>query len=221
MGGLTEEQSDSLREVLNNGATLLDLINNLFDMAKVEAGKMTLEIEPFDLSDLLHRLTQTIASLIHKKGHELKLNIPEEIPPIKADEKKVQHILLNLLSNAIKFTPEGGHIEVGLKHYPSAELQTNAPWISKILHKEHFSNGAFELTVKDNGIGIKPENVSKVFEMFSQGDGSVTRVHGGTGLGLTLAKQFVELQKGVIWLETTSGKGTKFTVVLPAVVVEH
>lgn len=194
MGRLTEEQQESLREVLNNGATLLDLINNLLDMAKVEAGKMTLELQPFDLPELLRRLSQTIASLVQRKRHTLKLNLPPRVPPIRADEKKIQHVMLNLLSNAIKFTPEGGTIGIGLK----------------------YRGGAFEISVEDNGIGIRRENLGKVFEMFSQGDSSVTRSHGGTGLGLTLARQFVELHRGSISVESEVGKWTRFTVTLPA-----
>ncbi|MBI4124947.1 MAG: GAF domain-containing protein [Deltaproteobacteria bacterium] len=198
MGKLTEEQEESLREVLNNGATLLEMINNLLDMAKVEAGKMELEIQPFDLKDLLDRLVHTIRSLIQKKGQKLKLDLPKEpVPPIRADERKVQQILLNLLSNAIKFTPEGGEIRLGMKH----------------------KKDAFELFVQDTGIGIRPENIPRVFDMFSQADSSVTRGHGGTGLGLTLAKQFAELHHGTIQVESEYGKGAKFTVILPQDVV--
>ncbi|OGQ47221.1 MAG: hypothetical protein A3H42_05230 [Deltaproteobacteria bacterium RIFCSPLOWO2_02_FULL_46_8] len=215
MGRLTQEQQDSLREVLNNGATLLDLINNLLDMAKVDAGKMSLEIQPFNLPELLQRLTQTISSLMQRKNLTLKLNLPKDVPPFRADEKKIQHVLLNLLSNSIKFTPEGGMIEINLKCHSGPNWLDAVPWSSKIMKQSLFADGAVELSVVDNGIGIKQENLLKVFEMFSQGDSSVTRSHGGTGLGLTLAKQFVELHKGVIWAESEVGKGTKFTVVLP------
>lgn len=193
MGKLSEEQEESLREVLNNGATLLDLINNLLDMAKVEAGKMSLEIQAFDLKDLLKRLTHTISSLTQRKNQKLSLNLPDKAPLIHADEKKVQQILLNLLSNAIKFTPEEGKILVGLKYHDKT----------------------FELSVTDTGIGIQKENLTKVFDMFSQVDSSVTRKHGGTGLGLSLAKQLVELHRGKIWAESEIGIGTKFVVILP------
>lgn len=198
MGKLADEQEESLREVLNNGATLLEMINNLLDLAKVEAGKMELEVHPFDLKELLNRLVSTVRSLIQKKGQKLKLDLPEEpLPPIRADERKVQQILLNLLSNAIKFTPEGGQIRLGLG----------------------YEQGSFRLLVQDTGMGIKPEHIGKVFDMFSQADSSVTRGYGGTGLGLTLAKQFTELHRGTIQVESEYGKGTKFTVVLPQAVV--
>ena len=215
MGKLTEEQTDSLREVLNNGATLLEMINNLLDMAKVEAGKMTVEIQPFDLVELLQRLTQTISSLIQRKNHTVMLHLPKRVPPLHADEKKVQQILLNLLSNAIKFTPEGGKIDIALKYHNGEDWLEKMPWAGKIAYRAPFEKGGYEISVSDNGIGIKPENLSKVFEMFSQADSSVTRSHGGTGLGLTLAKQFVELHKGVVWVESKFGEGTQFTVVLP------
>lgn len=219
MGKLTEEQEDSLREVLNNGATLLEMINNLLDMAKVEAGKMELEIEPFDCKELLQRLSHTIASLIQKKGQRLKLNLPRQTPLLYADERKVQQILLNLLSNAIKFTEEGGEIEVGFKFHHENDWLKKVSWTDRLPRKEIFSNGAFELFVKDSGIGIRSEHIAKVFDMFSQADSSVTRGHGGTGLGLTLAKQFTELHQGVIWVESEYGQGAKFTVILPQIVV--
>lgn len=219
MGKLTQEQEESLREVLNNGATLLEMINNLLDMAKVEAGKMELEIQPFDLKELLQRLSHTIASLLHKKGQSLRLDLPKQVPPIHADERKVQQVLLNLLSNAIKFTPEGGTIEVGLEFHNGRDCLEKVSWSENLPRKEIFSSGAFELFVRDTGIGIRPEHISKVFDMFSQVDSSVTRGHGGTGLGLTLAKQFTELHQGLIWVESEYGKGAKFTVVLPQIVV--
>ncbi|MDO8493958.1 MAG: HAMP domain-containing sensor histidine kinase [Deltaproteobacteria bacterium] len=200
MGKMTTEQEDSLREVINNGALLLDLINNLLDMAKVEAGKMTLEIEPFDFCELLQRLNQTLASLVKKKHQKLTLDLPENAPPIHADEKKMQQNLLKLLANAIKFTPEHGKIHVALKVHESFP---------------NFPKGAFECSVSDTGQGIKPENLEKVFEMFSQGDSSVTRKHGGTGLGLTLAKQLTELHRGKIWVESQVDRGTTFTVIFP------
>lgn len=212
MGPLSEEQSDSLKEVLNNGATLLDMINNLLDMAKVEAGKMTIEPHAFDLKDLVQRLTHAIGSLIQRKNQVVELHLPSQCPPIQADEKKIQQIILNLLSNAIKFTPEKGRIEISLEYHPE-------PVSPRIPKEEIFKMGAFELTVADSGIGIKSEEIPKVFEMFSQADSSVTRTYGGTGLGLALAKQLTELHGGVIWAESEYGKGTKFTVILPPVVL--
>ena len=195
MGKITEEQSDSLREVLNNGATLLDMINNLLDMAKVEAGKMSLEKQDFDLKELLQRTKHTIASLVKKKKQNLKLALPLKACVIHADERRIQQVFLNLLSNAIKFTPEGGDITVSL-------------------HEN--GEGKQIVEVADTGIGMRPEDLKRVFEMFQQADSSVTRRHGGTGLGLALAKQFVELHGGDIWAESELGKGSKFTVVLPA-----
>ena len=195
MGSLEEEQTDSLREILNNGASLLDMINNLLDMAKVEAGKMTLEKQKFDLSDLLQRLKQTISSLIQKKNQNLTLVLPSAPLLLNADEKRIQQVFLNLLSNAIKFTPEGGKINVKLTQG---------------------SDGERIIEVTDTGIGMRQEDLGKVFEMFQQADSSVTRKHGGTGLGLALAKQFVELHGGKIWAESELDRGTKFTVVLPA-----
>ena len=169
------------------------MINNLLDMAKIEAGKMTLEINPFDMNELLKRLVHTISSLVQRKKHQLKLHLPQQSPLVYADEKKIQQVILNLLSNAIKFTPDGGKIDVSL----------------------HYQQRIFLLDVEDNGIGIREENRRSIFDMFQQADSSVTRKHGGTGLGLALAKQFVELHGGEIRLKSEYGKGSKFTMVLP------
>jgi len=219
MGKLSEEQSEGLREVLNNGATLLEMINNLLDMAKAEAGKMTLDTEPFDLRELLQRITQTIHSLVQRKDQTMELNLPEVAPPIQADEKKVQQIMLNLLSNAIKFTPEKGKITISLKHHNGNGWRDAVPWKSKLPKDVHYKKGVFEISVMDSGIGIEEKKLGKIFDMFSQVDSSTTRRYGGTGLGLALAKQFTELHQGVIWGESEYGKGTKFTVILPTVVI--
>lgn len=221
MGELTEEQKESLQEIVNNGALLLEMINNLLDLAKVEAGKMGVETETFHLPDLLKRLTQTIHSLVQRKGQSLEVDCPGDVPFMVADEKKVQQILLNLLSNAIKFTPEKGKIRLALRHYNGEGWEKNAPWVAKIPDKSSYQKGAFEVTVADTGIGIARDKLGKIFEMFSQADSSITRIHGGTGLGLALAKQLTELQHGVVWAESELGEGTQFTVVLPAVVLVY
>ena len=156
---------------------------------------MSLEKQDFDLKELLQRTKHTIASLVKKKKQNLKLALPLKACVIHADERRIQQVFLNLLSNAIKFTPEGGDITVSL-------------------HEN--GEGKQIVEVADTGIGMRPEDLKRVFEMFQQADSSVTRRHGGTGLGLALAKQFVELHGGDIWAESELGKGSKFTVVLPA-----
>lgn len=195
MGELNDEQKDSIREVLNNGAGLLDMINNLLDLAKVDSGKMKLNFSKFDLSDLLERVGHTIASLIQRKRHNLTFDVQEDMPPIVADEKRVQQVVLNLLSNAIKFTPDGGDIDVSA----------------------YFKDNQYHVSVSDNGIGIRQEHLETIFDVFSQVDSSVTRSYEGTGLGLALAKQFVELHGGKIWAESQPNKGAVFHFTLPQI----
>ena len=218
MGDLTEEQQECIREVLNNGADLLELINSLLDLAKIDSGKMRLEIRLFDVAEMIGRVCKMIASLIHRKGHHLDVSVPEGLPPLMGDERKIQQIILNLLSNAIKFTPDGGHIKIEVRHYSSWEDVHKTSWSNRILHhKEHYQQGAFEIAVADTGVGIRPEHLDMVFDVFQQVDSSITRSYGGTGLGLALAKQYVEQQHGIIWAESEYGKGAKFYVVLPAI----
>jgi signal transduction histidine kinase len=199
MGHLTADQRESLREVLVNGENLLHLINGLLDLAKIESGKMELSIGPVSMIDLLERVQRMIASLVQKKGHHLEIEIERSFPLIYADERKVQQILLNLLSNAIKFTPDGGRIRVA------------------VLCRQRGGQGEeLEVSVADNGVGIQKEDLKTIFESFRQADSSYTREYQGTGLGLALVKQFVELHGGKIWVESEPGKGSTFTFSIPS-----
>ncbi len=213
MGELTDEQKDSVREVLNNGASLLDMINNLLDLAKVDSGKMKLNLSDFDLSELIIRVRSQISSLIQRKRHDFTLNVQKDMPPMNADEKRVQQVVLNLLSNAIKFTPEDGRIELAAAHFESKE-DALAKGI-KLKRQENIRWPFYYVNVSDNGIGIKQDHLESVFDVFLQVDSSVTRSYEGTGLGLALAKQFVELHGGFIWAESSLGRGASFTFVLP------
>ncbi len=216
MGDMTDEQKESVHEVLNNGADLLELINGLLDLAKIDSGKMRFEIREFDAAEMIERICRMIASLIKRKGHHLSVSIEPDMPPLPGDEKKIQQVILNLLSNAIKFTPDGGDITVEIRHLPSWKDVSKASWASRVKSaKELFGAGAFEISVKDTGVGIRPEHLEMVFDIFQQVDSSITRSYGGTGLGLALAKQYIEQHGGLIWAESEYGKGAKFFVVLP------
>lgn len=217
MGELTEEQKESVREVLNNGADLLELINGLLDLAKIESGKMRFELRIFDVKEMIDRVCRMISSLIQRKGHDLIVKVAADMPPLYGDERKIQQVILNLLSNAIKFTPDGGKITIDVRHYPSLVELKKAKWAPKIgMGEEKYRSGAFEMSVEDTGVGIRPEHLEVVFDIFQQVDSSITRSFGGTGLGLALARQYVEQNNGIIWAESEFGKGAKFFVVLPA-----
>ncbi len=213
MGELNAEQKEYLREVVTNSDHLLHLINSILDLSKVESGKMALAIEPFDLTRLSKEVKSSLQPLLRKKGLKLDLFIPEELPLLEADERKIKQILLNLISNSIKFTNEGGKISIVITYSP----YTKGAWLfPKSIKEEDILGGYFKMVVEDTGIGIREKDLEKIFEPFSQVDSSYTRKYQGTGLGLALTKQFVEMHGGIIWAESELQKGSRFTVILPA-----
>lgn len=218
MGDLKEEQREGLAEVLHNAADLLELINTLLDLTKIESGKMKLELGAFDLSETCRRVLSTIAPLMQKKRQRLDADLPGPMPPIFGDERKVQQLLLNLVGNANKFTPEEGTIHFSVRMFSSrGEIEKGAPWANRLGDKAGaMESGAVEIVVRDDGIGIAKDHIDRIFEMFHQVESSATRSFGGTGVGLALARKFVEMHGGLIWVESEWGKGAKFVVVLPA-----
>lgn len=217
MGSLSEEQDDSLKEVLNNANNLLDMINNLLDLAKVDSGKMELSRHSFDWGEMLKRVERSVSPLVQRKEHDLVIEIAPGIPPVFADEKRMQQIILNLLSNAIKFTAENGSIRIKTEMFP------NIDEFSKIYDhegdlksdKSRYDSGLIVCSVEDNGIGIPMDHLPSIFDVFQQVDSSTTKSYDGSGLGLALVKQFVELHDGFVWVDSKEGAGTKFTFAFP------
>lgn len=212
LGALKEEQKETLKEVVNNGEHLLHLINSILDLAKVESGKMELEIEPFSLEDLVQEVGASIASLIQKKQQNFQTDCQSPMPIMLGDGRKIRQVLLNLLSNAIKFTPEQGSILLRVRYHKilpeiKTELQKSIQTCEK---------GYFEIEVQDTGIGIDPKDIEEIFEVFQQADSSFTRKYQGTGLGLALSRQFVQMHQGVIWVESQPQQGATFRIFLPA-----
>lgn len=221
MGEVNEEQKDSLKEVLNNGSNLLELINNILDLARMESGRFKLNLSLFELGDLLERTKRTLSSLLTRKSHNFYLQIPRPLPAIEADERRVQQILLNLLGNAIKFTPEGGSITVSALHFEHLQSLRDIAWQEQVQNRYAFARGGIWLQVSDTGIGIPTSHLDTIFEMFQQIDSSVTRKYEGTGLGLALVRQLVEMHQGVIWAESEEGSGTTFHCLLPLAYIEE
>jgi PAS domain S-box-containing protein len=188
-----------LEKIRAAGRHLLGLVNNILDLSKIEAGRMELYIERFDLADLLRDVTTTIQPLLDKRGNVLKTDVAEPLGTMQADLTKVRQILFNLLSNASKFT-EHGTIRLAGQRRRKGDRE------------------GIEFSVADTGIGMTPEQLGKLFQPFTQADASTTRKYGGTGLGLTIVKRFCEMMGGRIELASEAGKGTTFTVWLPAVV---
>jgi signal transduction histidine kinase len=192
-GELNEKQAEYTDDILTSGRHLLSLINEILDLSKVEAGRMELELATFDLPLAIDNARTFVRERATRHGITLDVTIDERLGDVVGDERKIKQILLNLLSNAVKFTPEGGRIGINARQ----------------------TNGSVEISVSDTGIGIAPEDQPKIFEEFRQVGTDYAHKVEGTGLGLTLAKKFVELHGGRIWVESEVGKGSKFTFTLP------
>jgi signal transduction histidine kinase len=201
-GPLNEKQKGYVLDILESGKDLLSLINDILDLSKVEAGKMELQLSPVVVGDLLTGSLVMIKEKAMKHGVTLKTDIPEELSHFEmlADERKFKQILFNLLSNASKFTPDGGAITLSARRMAEGGVEGEV----------------IQVSVKDTGIGITPENQGKVFESFYQVSGSLTSKTSGTGLGLPLARSFVKLHGGRMWVESEGdGKGSQFYFTLP------
>jgi two-component system, NtrC family, sensor kinase len=193
-GEVNAKQAEYLQDILSSGRHLLSLINDILDLSKVEAGRLELELGRFHLPTALDNALTLVRERATRHGVSLTQTVDPGVGDIVADERKVKQILLNLLSNAVKFTPEGGRVGVTV---------TAA------------DGGAITVAVSDTGIGIAPEDQAAIFEEFRQVGRNDTRTQEGTGLGLTLAKKFVELHGGRIWVQSHVGQGSTFTFTLP------
>ena len=183
-----------LQNILNSGKNLLELINDLLDLAKIEAGRMEVRSEPLSLNDLFEGLTSIIRPLVEKKDLQINLRVSRDVPIIYTDPAKLQQVLYNFLSNAIKFSPPGGQIEISAERTEAQSIR---------------------IAVSDQGPGVEPDKHEMIFEKFRQLDGSVTREHGGTGLGLAISRELVVLLHGAIGVESVPGEGATFWVTLP------
>jgi signal transduction histidine kinase len=191
-GQITELQRDNLQDLLNNAERLLDMIDTLLDLAKIEAGKIDCRIDTVDVGELVQSVTSTIEPFLSTGVVRLSRDVALNIPFVRTDREKLRQILLNLLSNAVKFT-ERGEIKI------SAKLKGQA----------------LEVVVADTGIGIEKEHVQQIFEEFYRGDTVRARKYRGTGLGLAIVEKLVTVLGGEIAVESESGKGSVFTLTIP------
>lgn len=200
-GEINDEQEKSLQKVCNNARHLLELINDILDMSKIESGKVELDLSKIKLEQLIDSITPTFEPAMQAKQLSLSLDYHKNMPRVYVDEDKVRQIFNNLLSNAFKFTSLGGviiHIQPSTQGVEPGEPPLFA-----------------EVCIEDTGIGIKKNDIGKLFDKFSQIDVSTSRQYEGTGLGLSIARGLVVLHKGVIWAESKFGKGTKLCFTLP------
>ncbi len=191
-GPLNPEQAKQLRMVRESGRHLLELINDVLDLSKIEAGQIEIASAPFDLRESIHKVVQTVAPLTEHKRLPLHAEIAPEVGPITSDRRRVEQVLLNLLSNAIKFT-ESGHVRLA-----SAT-----------------ADGIVRISVADTGCGIKREQMKELFQPFRQLDAGLTRHYEGTGLGLAICRRLVDRLGGTISVQSEVGKGSTFSFTLP------
>lgn len=190
---LDDKQKRWVHNIQSSGHKLLNLINDILDLAKIEAGKMQVRLEEFSLHDVCEGLVNMFRPLAEKKNIDLRTQIDPDIPALRQDMTKFQQILQNLLSNAVKFTPEGGRVSL----------------------KAEADGRHIVVTVADTGVGIAPEEQDLVFQKFRQSGNPLTREHAGTGLGLSIVRELCKLLGGEVLLQSELGRGSTFTVRLP------
>lgn len=199
-GEVSDKQRVLLRSVLNSSDTLLNLINDLLDLTKVEAGKMDLSLEPVDLKAVVGDVLSVVGPKAREKNIEVSSLLPGALPPLLADASRLEQVLMNLVTNAVKFTPEFGSVTI---------------------EGRPLSTGFVEVRVSDTGIGIRAEDFDRIFERFSQIDNTSTRSQGGTGLGLAITRDLIHLHGGTITVQSQAGKGSVFVFTIPHILGPH
>ncbi len=197
-----EAQLADLKEISDAGEHLLSLLNDVLDISKIEAGRMDLYLETFDLTKMMGEVATTTKTLVEKNHNAMEVSISKDLGEMHADVTKVRQVLFNLMSNAAKFTSEGTITLFGERRAKSG-------------------GEIIRLGVSDTGIGIPEDKLDHVFEEFAQADEATTKNFGGTGLGLALVKRFCEMMGGWVWVESTMGEGSSFILELPATGVEQ
>lgn len=203
-GSLNERQKKAIATIDRSGSHLLELINDILDLAKIEAGKLELNLTKVPIKSLGDSSLIFVKQMAAKKNIQLTARIQTEIGNLQADNRRLQQVLINLLSNAVKFTPEGGQVTL------EVTASTDAPAVTGKVPPPHVI-----FSVIDTGIGIAQESLDKVFQPFMQIDSALNRQYTGTGLGLTLVRRIVEMHHGSVTVESKVGQGSRFTVTLP------
>ncbi|MCP2730781.1 response regulator [Symplocastrum sp. BBK-W-15] len=221
-GAINSEQREALQIIRSSGEHLLELINDILDLGKIEAGQIELRRTPTAINQVCQSSISFIKQQSLKKSIQLEVNIPSNLPKLSLDERRIQQVLINLLSNAVKFTPAGGRITLDvtieqaiggqLNIFSKTDVESNTVF-SPLSSQTTLSS--IKIAVSDTGIGIAPENLRKLFKPFIQIDGALNRQYAGTGLGLSLVKRMVELHGGKVGVTSEVGAGSCFTINLP------
>ncbi|HEY6559924.1 MAG TPA: response regulator [Polyangiaceae bacterium] len=217
MGEMTEQQRGFIGDIFGSGKHLLSLINDILDLSKIEAGKMTLDLEPVQVGSLFENSLSIIREKAATRHVRLDMAVAEELGCIEADTRKVKQIVFNLLSNAVKFTGDGGRVTLRARHVQRSEVaQPSSSWARRSFPLSDSDYTEFlEVSVMDSGIGISPQDLEHLFRPFSQIDSGLARKFEGTGLGLAMVKLLAELHGGTIAVESAVGEGSRFSVWLP------
>ena len=222
VGDMTDQQREFISDICGSGKHLLSLINDILDLSKVEAGKMTLDLEPVEVSSFLENSLSIIREKASTRRIRMVMDEAPDVGTIQADARKVKQILYNLLSNAVKFTTEGGEVTLKACRVPRAVVGApSGAWHcrSVALADNEFSE-FLEVSVTDSGIGISGDGLERLFQPFSQVDSGLARKFEGTGLGLAMVKLLAELHGGTVAVASAVGRGSRFTVWLPVRTVE-
>ena len=214
MGEITNIQDNFLTLAKRNVDRLAGIINDLLDLSKIEAGKMEYRFEQLNIIEPVKFVMSTFENLAEKKNIRLSVNKTLDEFNIYGDSNKIEQILNNLISNAIKFTPNNGKISINIEEITTNSIDTTL-FYSDSGYELDSEQNYVKITVEDTGIGIKHEDIPKVFDKFQQIESSLSREVGGTGLGLPIAMQLIEAHKGKIWLESEPEKGSKFSFIIP------
>jgi signal transduction histidine kinase len=191
-GEVPKKIQEVLERVEKNGRHLLNLINDVLDLSKIEAGRLTLSLNDYSMQDVIQTVFTSVEALAAEKNLDLKVKVSDVLKTGKGDEQRIAQVILNLLGNAIKFTDQG-----------------------KVVVEATVFDESFLISVSDTGPGLSEADQKNVFDEFRQADGSSTRAKGGTGLGLSISKKIVEMHGGRIWVDSILGKGSTFSFTLP------
>jgi signal transduction histidine kinase len=215
-GPLNDEQREYVHTIMEKGDQLLQLISGILDVSRIEAGSLRIARDRVDIGTLMNMVVAAVQPLAQRKRLEIGTRTVPGAPDVLGDRDKLRQVILNLLGNAIKFTPDGGKIEVFAEVGSLVRENEHAKFAVGHAASAGAPDLGVRLRIRDSGIGIAKEKQLRIFEPFFQVDSSSTREYGGTGLGLTLVKSFVEAHGGHVWVDSELGRGSSFTVTLPA-----